>query len=194
MHDPSVSWAQRLSRKWFPSHEDRRRRGVQLAALLVGIVCIVFAFELMGMSVNPVWSQESFLAGPAPIGFLLLFVGVSLSLVGFGYLVSPLKPWQTASDEYGDISTLPSRPGVDSAKVAQQARVAFILILLAGLILLEALPMYNIARSNQLFDRTNCVYNCQELTKPEIAFLLDLIPIAIANVFVAIMLFVYIQP
>ena len=32
------------------------------------------------------------------------------------------------------------------------------------------------------------------LTTPEIAFLLDLIPIAIANFFVAIMLFVYIQP
>jgi hypothetical protein len=166
-----------------------------MVAFLVGIVCIVMAFELMRTSIA---SEDLFygtlFTGTAPIGYLLLFIGVCLSLISFGYLATPLEPWRTAPDEWGDIRTLPSRPGVDRGIVAQQARVAFILILLAGLLLLEALPMYNLVSRAKLFNRDNCTQNCDALTGPEIAFLFDLIPIGIADAFVTIMLFVFIQP
>lgn len=165
-----------------------------MAVFLIGMVCIVLGFELMrsGMATEgPL--QTAWLEGTAPIGFLLLFVGIVLSLIGFGYLATPLEPWRTAPDEWGDLRTFPARPGVDAGVVARRARVAWILIV-AGLLLLEALPMYTMVTETKLFTRDNCTRNCSALTGSEIAFLLDLIPIAIADAFVVVMLFVFIQP
>ncbi len=54
--------------------------------------------------------------------------------------------------------------------------------------------MYTVVRESGLFTRTNCTQNCDALTSAEVAFLLDLVPIGIADAFVVVMLFVYIQP
>lgn len=195
MRDPTVTWTKRLSHRWFPSREARHRRRVQMAVFLTGIVFIVLAFELMRMGTGGNGTiEQTWLSGTAPWGFLLLFVGAAMSLIGFGYLASPLKPWQIASDEYGDIRSLPSASSGNQGAVAQQARVLFILLLAVGLLLIEAIPLYNFATRQGLFDRSSCVSNCNALTLTETAFLLDLLPIAIANAFIVIMLFVFIQP
>lgn len=167
-----------------------------MAVFLAGIICVVMGFELMRMGTvgSGTTLQDLWLSGTAPWGFLVLFIGIGLGLIGFGYLAAPLKPWRTAADEYGDERTLPPASSVDRGAVAQEARVLFILILVVGLLIIEAIPMYNMARASKLFVRDNCTQNCSDLTTSEIAFLFDLIPIALANAFVIIMLFVFIQP
>jgi hypothetical protein len=186
------SWLRRLSNSWFPSRAAVRQRRNQMALFLTGLVCIVLAIELLQMG-------ESAVPGPMPVppwavGYLLLFVGVGLALIGFGYLATPLEPWRSSPHSWEERSTLPPPSVADPARVAHQARLLVILLLVAGLLLLEALPMLSLAVSTKLFNRDNCTYNCQALTGAEVAFLLDLIPIAIADAFVVIMLFVYIEP
>lgn len=194
MRDPTVTWAQRLAHRWFPTPEDRRRRSLQLAVFLIGAVVILLGFQLIRTNVSEAGYFETWPAGTAPLGFLLLFVGVCLSLIAFGYLASPLHPWRTAPDEWGDIGTLPPGGTVDRREVANSARLLFVLILVAGLLLLEGILLYNMATTTHLFVRDSCTYNCSALTRAEVAFLIDLVFIGISDAVITVFLFVFIQP
>lgn len=192
MSGPPESRLRRLSKRWFPTREAVHRRRIQMAVFLGGIVCLVLGYELLRY-VGPVDLAGNPLVTYWPYGYVLLFVGSGLTVIGLGYLAAPLEPWSEPTGGRG-VEPLPAELGPERERIAGEARVLVIVLLLAGIILLEALPMYGLATSTQLFDRSGCTHNCGALTDAEIAFLLDLVPIAIADAFVGIMLFVFIPP
>ncbi len=193
MDSPRESRLRRLSRKWFPDRKAARRRQIHAAVFLSGIVCLVLGFELLRV-VPPVDLAGNPVVDYGPYGYLLLWIGAALTLIGFGYLATPLVPWSGAPKDWGGIERLPVSLGTERERIAGEGRTLAIVLLVAGLLLLEALPMYGLATSTQLFDRTNCTSNCAALRPAEVAFLLDLVPIAIADAFIVIMLFVFIPP